>query len=87
MESNYENKENQVNAEDIGAGIKDIFGKMIDLLKKICRMRLVIRKDDQVKKDIPLIACGIFAMISFRLTVAVAVIGLLCGYTANVKGN
>ena len=87
MESNYDNKENQVNAEDIGTCMKDIFGKLIDLLKKVCHTRLLIRKDGQVKKDIPLVACGIFAMISLKLTVAVAIIGLLCGYTANVKAD
>ena len=87
MESNYDNKENQVNAEDFGTCMKDIFGKLVDLLKKVCRMRLLIRKDGQVKKDIPLVACGIFAMISLKLTVVVAVIGLLCGYTANVKAD
>ena len=85
METNFENKETQGNVEDIGTCMKDVFGKLIDLLKKLLRMRLEIRKDGQVRKNVPLVACCVFAMISLKLTVAAAIIGLLCGYTANVK--
>lgn len=85
METNFENKETQGNVEDIATCVKDVFGKLIDLLRKLLRMRLEIRKDGQVRKNIPLVACCVFAMISLKLTVAAVIIGLLCGYTANVK--
>lgn len=87
METNYENNENKANVENTGACANDIFGMLGDLLRKLFRARLQLRKDGQVKKEIPLLACGIFAMISLKLTIAITVIGLLCGYTADLKCN
>lgn len=85
METNYENNENRENVENTGACAKDFFGMLGDLLRKLCRTRVQIRKDGQVRKDIPLLACGILAMISLKFTIAIAVIGLLLGYTADLK--
>ena len=87
METNYGNTaENRNNGENMNDCAKDIFGKIVDLLRKLCRVRLLVRKGGTVKKELPLVLCLVFAVISLKLTCVVALISLLAGYTYDLRG-
>lgn len=87
METNYEKSTGaRNNGEDTGACVKAVFGKIVDLLGKLCRIRLLVRKNGTVKKEFPLVLCLVFAAVSLKLTSIAVLISLLAGYTFDLRG-
>lgn len=87
MNQEYTGTKQEQMHEQVRTTAKKAGGKIREIVRKLCRIRLRISKDGRQKMNLPLPLCVVFGLINLPLTILVAIVGVLCDYAYQVDMN